>query len=100
MTARRPISRRSFLRRVGGTMALGSGASALGGCVGIADSDPYDPIGHGGYGRHYPPPEECTDSDTGRYSDPPGRGRCGPPAGCTDSDDGRYRDPPGQGRCR
>ena len=36
-----------------------------------------------------------TDSDTGQYQDPPGRGRG---SGLTDNDTGNYADPAGQGR--
>ena len=105
MAERRPISRRSFLQRVGGGVALGGGALALTGCAGIADADPYDPIGggYGGRGPRIPPPPRggCSDNDRGRYADAPGQGRCeGPPPGCSDSDSGRYEDPAGQGACR
>ena len=109
MSDRRAISRRSFLQRVGGGVAVAGSATLLTGCVGIADSDPYDPIGgrggHGGYGgpgRYPPPPRECTDNDSGRYADPRGRGRrCRQqPQSCTDADQGRNEDEAGQGRCR
>jgi hypothetical protein len=73
MKPTRKISRRSFLRRVGGG-AVGAGSFlTLTGCVtGPSDSDPYDPAGGGwgsGGGRGY------SDNDTGRYADPPGQGR-------------------------
>ena len=52
MKPSRKISRRSFLRRVGGG-ALGAGSFlGLTGCVsGYSDSDPYDPVGGGGRWR-------------------------------------------------
>lgn len=65
----RSISRRSFLGRVGGASML-----ALGGCTvrGPIDEDPPGP-------PRSPPPgrrrESCTDGDSGRHVDPPGRGR-------------------------
>lgn len=101
MRPTRSISRRSFLTRVGGAVTLGAGAGALSGCVGLADADPYDPLGRPYGGGRVPPPRGgCTDEDSGRYSDPPGRGRCAPPPrGCTDSDSGEYGDPAGQGYC-
>jgi hypothetical protein len=106
MKEKRPISRRSFLRTVVGSAAIGGSSVMVSGCATLAnsDSDPFDPIGRGyGGGRHgrYPDHyEECTDADRGRESDPRGRGRdCGrPPQSCTDSDSGRYQDPPGRGR--
>lgn len=104
MASKGPINRRSFLRAVVGTAALGGSGAMVTGCATLAnsDSDPFDPIG-GGYGRqrgypdHY---EQCTDSDRGRESDPRGRGRncAAPPQSCTDSDSGRYQDPAGRGR--
>ena len=107
MEPKRPISRRSFMQRVGGGVVVAGSATMLTGCAGLVDADPYDQIGsRGGYGRHhrgrgYYPPRECTDSDSGRYADPRGRGRrCAVSQGCTDSDRGGYADPPGGGRCR
>lgn len=94
MKPTRKLSRRSFLRRVGGG-AVGAGSFlALTGCAttGYTDSDPFDPIGGGRGGRW----GGVTDADTGAYADPPGRGRGG--GGYTDNDRGRYADPPGRGR--
>ena len=46
MKPKRPISRRSFLARVGTGIAGTGSFLALTGCVGMgySDSDPYDPI--------------------------------------------------------
>ena len=74
MKPTRKLSRRSFLRRVGGG-ALGAGSFlALTGCAttGYSDSDPYDPVG-GGYGRRNG--RGYSDDDRGPYADPVGRGR-------------------------
>ncbi|WP_300527173.1 hypothetical protein [Maricaulis sp.] len=87
------LSRRSFLTRVGGTsLALGAGG-AVTGCAttGYTDSDPYDPAGAGRGSSG------VTDSDSGAYADPVGRGRGGR-GGVTDSDSGAYADPVGRGR--
>ena len=95
MKPTRKLSRRSFLGRVcGGAVGAGS-FLALTGCAttGYTDSDPFDPIG-GGRGSRW---GGITDSDTGAYADPPGRGRGGG-AGYTDNDRGEYADPPGRGR--
>jgi hypothetical protein len=69
MRPARKISRRSFLARIGGASVL-----ALGGCTmtGPIDEDPHGPP------RRRPPRrprESCTDGDSGRHVDPPGRGR-------------------------
>lgn len=72
----RPISRRSFLARVGGVSAL-----ALAGCAHVPrETNPYDPLEDAeprerngierGGNR-----ENCTDGDSGNRSDPPGGGR-------------------------
>ena len=92
----RKIDRRQFLRRIGATASVGA-MGVVTGCVhprafGITDSDTgayADPIGRGrgGHGG-------ITDSDTGRYADPVGQGR----GGITDSDTGRNADPVGGGR--
>lgn len=83
----RGLSRRSFLARIGGGIALGG---SLTGCVGFgySDSDPYDPIGYGrgDYGRGR--------RGGGRGGGRGGRGR----GGCSDSDAGRGADPGGDGR--
>jgi hypothetical protein len=80
MRPTRKISRRSFLGRVGG--AIG-GASLLGlaGCTTVRDHDSVDP-GSGARGEGFPGTagnwdreRECTDGDSGRQVDPPGRGR-------------------------
>ena len=51
MKPTRKISRRSFLRTVGGGAIGGGSFLALTGCttMGYSDSDPYDPAGGGGY---------------------------------------------------
>ena len=95
------INRRSFLRSVAGTAAIGGGALATSGCTTLANTDSdtgrwADPIG-GGRGRHGRGYGGYTDADRGRYADPPGRGR-GDGGGPTDSDTGRYADPVGRGR--
>ena len=79
MKATRKLSRRSFLRQVGGG-AVGAGSFlTLTGCVtgGYSDSDPFDPAG-GGRGSYRRGRSGCTDGDTGGYADPAGGGRnCG-----------------------
>jgi len=68
----RKLSRRSFLGRVGGASFL-----ALGGCTTVMGPIDEDPAGPprvepgGGRGEG----EGCTDGDSGRHVDPPGRGR-------------------------
>ena len=95
------LDRRSFLRRVGAAAGVG----ALGVVAGasparafqITDSDTgrnSDPIGRGRRGGS----GGVTDSDTGRNSDPVGGGRGGGSGGVTDSDTGSYSDPIGRGR--
>lgn len=109
MKTTRKLSRRSFFFTVAGTVAAAS-------TIGLIAPDEAQAF-------------QCTDSDTGRYSDPAGRGRrCGgggrrrtgitdrdtgrgsdapgygrgrrrQRSGCTDSDTGRYSDPAGNGRC-
>jgi hypothetical protein len=76
------LSRRSFFLTVGG------GVAAVG-ALGVIAPDPAEAF-------------QCTDSDSGRYSDPAGRGRrCGRRrTGCTDSDAGGGSDAPNYGRCR
>jgi hypothetical protein len=90
MKARRGMSRRSFLGRIGGGTVAAGALLTLTGCATLAnsDSDPYDPIGggYGGRGRR-----------GGRGGG--GRGRGGE-RGCTDSDSGRNADSAGRGRCR
>ncbi|HYI46971.1 MAG TPA: hypothetical protein VEX35_00750 [Allosphingosinicella sp.] len=74
----RKISRRSFLNRVGGLAAL-----ALGGCASPrGETRAYDPLEDAApreRGRVEPGREErrrsCSDGDSGRSSDPIGRGR-------------------------
>ena len=76
MKPTRKLSRRSFLGRVAGGAILGGGAL-------MAVSDTASAL-------------QCSDSDSGPNSDPPGRGRsCG---GCSDSDSGPNSDPGGRGR--
>ena len=75
MKATRKLNRRSFLGTVAGGIA---GAGAL-----IAVASDAEAM-------------QCSDSDSGPNSDPPGRGRsCG---GYSDSDSGPNSDPPGRGR--
>ena len=124
MTPIRKLSRRSFLARIGGGIALGG---SLSGCVGFSDADPYDPIGGGGYGRGgygRGGRRGTTDSDPddpvgggGGYrgvgqrgasdndpDDPVGGGRGDRRRGrrgrelCSDSDGGSNADPGGAGR--
>ena len=70
----RKITRRSMFRCVvGGAVGAGS-MLTLTGCttLGYSDADSYDPIGGGG---RYAGSWGYSDQDTGRYADPPGRGR-------------------------
>jgi len=97
----RRFGRRGALGMLGATVAGAAVAS-----VGMAFASPKQA-------------EAQSDSDTGRYADPAGRGRTGvtdsdggPNAdrvghgrgrgrtGCTDSDGGQYADPAGNGRCQ
>ena len=86
IASERCVSRRSLLNVLG--LGLAAAAAVVGTAAGSAQ-------GRG-----------CTDNDSGRYQDLPGRGRrCDPqgtrPTGCSDTDAGRYEDPPGYGvRCR
>lgn len=69
MTPDRNISRRSFLTRVSGASMF-----ALGACTtGRIDERPYDPPAEPARDRFER--ERCTDGDSGRNVDPPGRGR-------------------------
>ena len=101
MKPTRRLSRRSFLGRVaGGAVAAGAAMTVLTGpaeAQGCSDSDSGrygDPAGRGRRcGR------SCTDSDTGRNSDGVGRGRrCGQRPSITDGDSGGNSDPAGRGR--
>lgn len=89
ISSQRRISRRSILSSLG----LGLGVAALAVVGGSGTTAAQAPSG-------------CSDTDDGRYADPPGFGRrCrqGPPsgAGCSDFDGGGNADPPGLGRrCR
>ena len=82
MKTTRKLSRRSFFLTVAGTVAA---ASTIG-LIAPTEAEAF----------------QCTDTDTGRYGDPAGRGRrCRRRrTGCTDRDTGRYGDPAGNGRCR
>lgn len=84
MKTTRTLNRRSFFFTVAGTVA----AATTIGLVAPTEAEAF----------------QCTDSDTGSYSDPAGSGRrCGGRrrrSGCTDSDSGRYADRAGNGRCR
>ena len=66
-------SRRGGLGRRAFLLGAFGGSTALAGCVTTS----------------------ITDSDTGRYADPVGRGRG---RNCTDADGGAYADPVGRGR--
>jgi hypothetical protein len=109
MKTTRKLNRRSFFFTVAGTVAaattVGLIAPTEAEALQCTDSDTgsySDPAGGGrrcGSRRR----SGCTDRDTGRYSDPAGNGRCRSRrrrTGCTDSDRGRYADPAGNGRCR
>ena len=72
MKATRSIGRRSFLGRVGGASMFALAGCAIGGPV-IDERLPRAP-------RTEPPAappatRSCTDGDSGRHVDPPGRGR-------------------------
>jgi len=75
MKPTRKLSRRSFLGRVAGGALVSVAAVTV-----VADEAQA---------------QSCTDRDTGRYSDPVGRGRRCRPSGCSDSDPS---DPVGRGR--
>ena len=104
MKPTRKLSRRSFLAAVAGTVAAAGAMTVVATDAAEAfqrsdsDSGPNaDPPGRPG-GR-----SGCTDSDSGRYGDSPGNGRCRRRVyrrACTDSDTGRYADRAGNGRCR
>lgn len=108
MKTTRKLSRRSFFFTVAGTVAAASTVGLIAPTEAEAmqctDSDTgsySDPAGGGrrcGRRRR----TGCTDRDSGRYADPAGNGRCRRRrrTGCTDSDSGRYGDPAGNGRCR
>jgi hypothetical protein len=82
ISSERRVSRRSLLSALG--LGLGVAAAAVVG--GSAMTAAQAPSG-------------CTDSDGGRFGDPPERGRrCQPTSGCTDNDDGRFADAPERGR--
>ena len=97
MKATRTISRRSFLGSIGGGAAAAGALLTLSGCATLgSDSDPYDPIGGGGYGGSgRRGGGRRGDDDDGR-----GRGGRGRGGGCSDNDSGRNADPAGRGRCR
>ena len=107
MKTTRKLNRRSFFFTVAGTVAAASTVGLIAPTEAEAmqctdsDSGSYsDPAGGGRNCRRGR--TGCTDRDTGRYSDPAGNGRCRRRrrTGCTDSDRGRYADPAGNGRCR
>jgi hypothetical protein len=107
MKTTRKLNRRSFFFTVAGTVAAASTVGLIAPTEAEAmqctDSDTgsySDPAGGGRNCRRGR--TGCTDRDTGRYSDPAGNGRCRRRrrSGCTDSDRGRYADPAGNGRCR
>ncbi|HTU12912.1 MAG TPA: hypothetical protein VMG08_18630 [Allosphingosinicella sp.] len=110
MKTTRKLSRRSFFMTVAGTVAVAStvGLIAPGEAEAFqcsdSDSGSYaDPAGRGRRcGNRGRRRTGCTDRDSGRNSDPANYGRCRTTrrSGCTDSDTGRYSDPAGNGRCR
>lgn len=84
ISSERRISRRSLLSALG--LGLGAAAAAVVGPATIAAQAP----------------NRCTDTDDGRYADPPGQGRrcrqqAPRPTGCTDNDSGPNEDPVGYG---
>ena len=107
MKTTRKLSRRSFLGRVAGGVAGGAALTILGASKAeaqVSDSDTgqyADPVGRGrgnGYGN-----TGCSDSDSGNYADPGGNGRGRRRGGCsglTDSDRGSWSDPARCGRGR
>ena len=107
MKTTRTLNRRSFFFTVAGPVAaattIGLVAPTEAEAFQCTDSDTgsySDPAGGGRRCRRRG--TGCTDSDTGRYADRAGNGRCRSRrrTGCTDSDTGRYSDPAGNGRCR
>src|SRR5690349_8709281 len=80
MKTTRKLNRRSFFFTVAGTVA----AATTVGLIAPTEAEAF----------------QCTDSDTGSYSDSPGNGRnCRRGGGgCSDSDSGAYGDPAGRGR--
>ena len=78
MKTTRTLSRRSFFLTVAGTAA----AAATVGLIAPTEAEAM----------------QCTDSDSGRYADRAGNGRCRSRRSCSDSDSGRYGDPGGRGR--
>ena len=93
-TRPKALGRRSVLLSLGaGAASVGMAAAPGARAQGFSDSDtgPYaDPAGRGRGHR-------CTDSDVGNYADPVGRGRG---TGYTDNDGGANMDPVGCGRGR
>lgn len=107
MKTTRKLNRRSFFLTVAGTVAAATTIGLIAPteaeamqCTDLDTGSYSDPAGSGRRcGRRR---TGCTDSDSGRYSDPAGNGRCRSRrrrSGCTDSDRGRYSDPAGNGRC-
>jgi hypothetical protein len=102
MTSLRTISRRSFLGRVAGGLAIGGGslallsgrAHALQRSVTDVDDGPINDPPSLGRGRRI---ARCNDTDTGPNSDPPRQGQ-GRGSGRTDTDPGPNSDPPNCGR--
>jgi hypothetical protein len=94
MKVKRKISRRSFLGRIGGGAAAAGALLTLTGCatLGYSDSDPYDPIGGSGRGGG----RRGGGRGRGEGRGDGGRGRGG--GSCSDNDSGRNSDPAGRGR--
>lgn len=110
MKTTRTLNRRSFFLTVAGTVAAATTVGLIAPTEAEAfqctDSDTGSYSDSPGNGRRCGRRRGgCTDSDTGRYADRAGNGRrCGGGGrrrtGCTDSDSGRYADRAGNGRCR
>ena len=109
MKTTRKLNRRSFFFTVAGTVAaattIGLIAPTEAEAMQCTDSDTgsySDPAGGGRRCGRRRARSGCTDRDGGRYADGVGYGRrCARRrrSGCTDSDTGRYGDPAGNGRC-
>lgn len=101
------FSRRSFLHRVTGGVALGSLVSIGSGYAfgqawtGVSDSDGGTQADRAGYGRSGISPSRFSDTDGGPNADPAGQGRGNQRrslSGVTDADSGPQADPAGNGR--
>ena len=130
MTDSKPLARRSFLKRVTGTVFLAGTAGVITGCAsagpgtpgwtGLTDNDGGPAQDRRGFGRGHRGHTGITDSDSGYYQDAPGNGRGTQTRPrpqrqpdpnsrspreifCTDHDSNstnNRQDPTGYGRCR